>query len=586
MYKTAICLISFVLVLLLTGSAPAATYLWDNGGEGALWNVPENWDPDVVPGVADTARINLSDLPDANCIIDSSVIADCDTVYVDSNSVLSMTGGTLTTGGHIRIGEPSGSNALFIMSGGTATSLNGRLWVGMNGKGTFIMNGGELNIYEKIEIGKNASGDGSVYMYDGTMNFQGSSTDLEIASRGTGVFYMYGGVINIEDQIKLAQGDADRTTGNARLYLYGGTINASVLRDPAQVFGSRQIDITEGTLILTGDNTSVVNEYINRGWMVGYGGLGILNVTYTSEPNQTTVTASMLDPELAWDPRPRNLETVERTPDGPALSWVPGVYAASHDVYFGTDPNAVNDANNVPGMWPQFKGNQDPCSYYPEPLELGKTYYWRIDEVNEPDPNSPWKGIVWEFTVSDYIVVDDFESYNDIPDGEQGSNLVYNTWMDGFGNPSVNGSTIGYVSGLSLETEKVHSGAQSVPLTYSNTDAIYSEATINIEDLSIGTDWTIDDFKVLSLWFYGGLFNSSTDQMYLKLNDVKVIYDGELGYLQQAVWQEWNIDLAAFGIDLGHVTTLSIGFERIGTAGGFGTVLFDDIRLYISADQE
>jgi len=586
MCRKAICLISFILVLVLTGSAPAATYLWDNGGEGALWNVPENWDPDVVPGAADTARINLTDLPDANCIIDSSVVADCQTVYVDSNSVLNMTGGTLTTGGHIRIGEPSDSNAFFIMNAGTATSLNGRLWVGMNGKGTFIMNGGELNIYEKIEIGKNASGNGSVYMYGGTMNFQGSSTDLEIASRGTGVLYIYGGVINVEDQIKLAQGSAEQTTGDARLYLYGGTITAGGLRNPAEVFGNRQIDVTEGTLILTGDDTSVVSEYINRGWMVGYGGLGILNVTYTSDPNQTTVTARMLDPELAWDPSPRHLDTVERTSDGPALGWVPGVYAASHDVYFGTDPNAVNDANNVPGMWPQFKGSQDPCSYYPEPLELGKTYYWRIDEVNELDPNSPWKGIVWEFTVADYIVVDDFESYNDIPDGEQGSNLVYNTWMDGFGNPSVNGSAIGYVTGFSLETEKVHGGAQSVPLAYSNTNATYSEATINIEDLAIGTDWTTDDFKVLSLWFYGGPFNSSTEQMYLKLNDIQVIYDGEPDYLQQAAWQEWNIDLADFGIDLGHVTTLSIGFERIGTAGGFGTVLFDDIRLYMSADHE
>ena len=91
---------------------------------------------------------------------------------------------------------------------------------------------------------------------------------------------------------------------------------------------------------------------------------------------------------------------------------------------------------------------------------------------------------------------------------------------------------------------------------------------------------------MLSLWFYGGPFNSSTEQMYLKLNDVKVIYEGEPGYLQQATWQEWNIDLAAFGIDLGHVTTLSIGFERTGPMGGFGTVLFDDIRLYISADQK
>lgn len=586
MCKKAICLISFILVLVLTGSTPAATYLWDNGGEGALWNVPENWDPDVVPGAADTARINLSDLPDANCIIDSSVVADCETVYVDSSSVLNMTGGTLTTGGHIRIGEPSDSNAFFIMSGGTATSLNGRLWVGMNGKGTFIMNGGELNIYEKIEIGKNASGNGTVYMYDGTMNFEGSSTDLEIATRGTGTFYMYGGVVNVQDNIKLGQDG-----GTARLYLDGGTINADDLRDPEQISGDPLMDITEGTLIFPGDYRPRVNEYINKGWLVGYGGLGIVNVTYAEDLNQTTVMAKMLDPELAWDPSPRHLDMVERTPDGPALGWVPGVYAASHDVYFGTDPNAVNDANNVTdvnniALWPDFKGNQDPCSYYPESLELNQTYYWRIDEVNELDPNSPWKGVVWEFTVADYIVVDDFESYNDIPDGEQGSNLVYYTWTDGYENPSVNGSAIGYVTGLSLETEKVHSGVQSVPLAYSNSTATYSEVTVNLEDLAIGKDWSIDDFKILSLWFFGGPFNSPTEQMYLTLNGAKVTYDGDLSNLQQATWQEWKVDLAAFEIELGNVTTLGIGFERTGPMGGFGTVLIDDIRLYISADQE
>lgn len=586
MCKKAICLISFVLVLVLTGSAPAATYLWDNGGEGALWNVAENWDPDGVPGAADTARINLSDLPDANCIIDSSVVADCETLYVNSNSVLNMTGGTLTTGGHIRIGEPSDSNAFFIMSGGTATSQNGRLWVGMNGKGTFIMNGGELNIYEKIEIGKNASGNGTVYMYDGTMNFEGSSTDLEIATRGTGTFYMYGGVLNVQDNIKLAQGDAARTTGVARLYLYGGTINAGNLRNPDQIFGDPLMDITEGALVLPGDYTSTVNVYINRGWIVGYGGLGTVNVTYAEDLGQTTVTAKMLDPELAWDPSPRHLDLLERTPDGPALGWTPGLYAASHDVYFGADFNDVNDANNVPGMWSSFKGNQVQSSFTPEPLELGKTYYWRIDEVNELDPNSPWKGVVWEFTVADYMVVDDFESYNDIPDGEQGSNLVYYTWTDGYENPSVNGATIGYVTGLSLETEKVHGGVQSVPLAYSNSTATYSEVTVNLEDLAIGKDWSIDEFKILSLWFFGGPFNSPTEQMYLTLNGAKVTYDGDLSNLQMATWQEWKVDLAAFEIELGNVTTLGIGFERTGPMGGFGTVLFDDIRLYISADQE
>jgi hypothetical protein len=137
-----------------------------------------------------------------------------------------------------------------------------------------------------------------------------------------------------------------------------------------------------------------------------------------------------------------------------------------------------------------------------------------------------------------------------------------------------------------METNQVHGGMQSVPLSYSNTTATYSEATVSIEDLGISTDWTIDDFKVLSLWFYGSPFNSITEQMYVKLNDAKVIYEGSADFLQQSTWQEWNIDVGAFGIDLGNVATLSIGFERIGAAGGFGTILFDDIRLHTTADQE
>jgi len=584
MCEKVIYLISFVLVLVLAGNVPAATFQWDNGGDGAWWNVPENWNPDGVPSDADVAQIGLAD---ANCVIDSSVDAECVNVYVGMGGVgpcyLDMTGGSLTVGGHIRVGDPGDSNGVFIMSGGTATSTNGRLWVGMNGTGTFIMRGGELNIYEKVEIGKNASANGVIYMHGGTVTFSGSSCDLEIGKYGTGTVYMTGGVIDLEDNIKLGQ-----ESGTGRLYLYGGTINAGNLRNPAQIYGDPQLDITEGTLVLPGDYTSTVNEYIDNGWIVAYSGVGIVDVNYTAEPNQTTVTARLPDPELAWNPTPRNRETVERTPEGLTLSWTPGLYAVSHDVYFGTNFDDVNDANNAPGLWPEFKGNQDLCSFDPGPLELGKTYYWRIEEVNDNNwapPASPWKGPVWEFTVADYIVVDDLESYNDIPAEEEGSRLVYNIWKDGYDDPSVNGSIIGYAVGSSLETENVHGGKQSVPLTYDNSTATYSEVTVSIDDLAISRDWTIDNFKILSLWFYGGLLNASTEQMYVKLNGVKVAYDGQLTDLQQATWQEWNVDLAAFGIDLSNVVTeLGIGFERTETFGGRGTILIDDIRLYISQD--
>jgi hypothetical protein len=577
MCKRVVFLISLILVLFLAGNTPAATFNWDNGGQSNLWNVLENWDPDGLPTSADEARIED---PNASCLIDSSVTAECSALTINSNSSLEMTGGSLSMDGFLTISDATDANTTMVISGGVANmgtlnGTNGRLRVAYRGIGTLIMTGGELNSYDKVEIGRQAGAVGNFYLYDGTVNFSGNSTDLEIGTNGTGAVYQYGGVFNVQDNIKLTQSNPDSV---ARLYLYGGVMTAGNLRDPEQMLGDPLMDITEGMLILPGDYREIVNEYINRGWIVPYGGLGLLNVTYTADPNQTTITASNLPPELASIPSPRNHSTVSRPV---TLEWTPGMYAVSHDVYFGTDPNAINDANNVAGVWPEFKGNQDPNSYDPGELELGKTYYWRIDEVNEADPNSPWKGVVWEFTITDYIVIEDFESYNEIPETDPGSNLVYYTWTDGYSNPSVNGATIGYVVGNSLEYDNVHGGQQAVQVAYNDTTATYSEVTVNIADLGITTNWTQDNVSTLSLWFYGGPNNSTTEQMYVKLNGAKVVFNGSL---TEIGWQEWSIELSSFGIDLSNVTDLAIGFEKTGVLGGTGSILLDDIRLYTAAE--
>ena len=578
MCRKAMYLIPFVLMFVLTGSVPAATFEWDNGGNGALWNVPENWDPDGIPVAGDTARVYMED---ANCVIDASVAAECETLYIGTGPAetcyVDMIGGALTLGGHLRVGEAGNSIGVFTLDGGTVNSTGGRLWVGINGSGALIVNDGELTIYDKIEIGKNTSGEGTMVMNGGTVNFDGNgnSTDLEIGKYGTGTLYMNGGVINVEDHIKLGQ-----ESGSGTIYLYGGVINANNLRPVDQTLGTAFMDITEGMLTFPGDYRAVVNQFVNKGWIVGYDGLGIVEVTYATEPNQTTVTAVNLPPEQAQNPNPRHLSIVDRTADGPILTWGPGIYAASHDVYFGTDPNAVRDADNITPS-AEFKGNQVLTSFDPGLLELGQTYYWRIDEVNEAEPGSPWKGSVWEFTVTDYISVDNFESYNDIAFGEEGSNLVYMTWVDGFENPTVNGSTIGYVAGSSLETDNVHGGQQSVPFVYDNTVATYSEATASIDALGLDKDWTKENLATLSLWFYGNPINPASEQMYVKLNDAEVLYDGPLNL---ASWQEWSIDLPAFTTDLSNVTTTSIGFKRGGAIGNRGSILLDDIRLHVSGN--
>ncbi|HBG26964.1 MAG: hypothetical protein A2Y10_15285 [Planctomycetes bacterium GWF2_41_51] len=74
------------------------------------------------------------------------------------------------------------------------------------------------------------------------------------------------------------------------------------------------------------------------------------------------------------------------------LTWMPGDSAVSHDIYFGTNAATVAAATTASG---EYKGNQSSCSYTPGTLELGQTYYWRIDERD----GGVYKGDVWSFTV-------------------------------------------------------------------------------------------------------------------------------------------------------------------------------------------
>jgi hypothetical protein len=89
------------------------------------------------------------------------------------------------------------------------------------------------------------------------------------------------------------------------------------------------------------------------------------------------------------------------------LGWTPGHDAASHDVY--VSDNLAEVENSAPEA---FRGNLDlmtayliigfPGFPYPDGLVPGTTYYWRVDEINEDNPNSPWVGDIWSFTVPPY----------------------------------------------------------------------------------------------------------------------------------------------------------------------------------------
>ena len=277
---------------------------------------------------------------------------------------------------------------------------------------------------------------------------------------------------------------------------------------------------------------------------------------------------SPYEPLSAHGAKPANGAT--GVSDNPLLQWKAGLAAASHEVYFGTEPNAVKNATKTS---PEYKGTRmlGSESYTPTMLDWEATYYWRIDEVNNANPGSPWVGKVWSFTTADFGIVEDFEAYNDVAAGQAGSNLVYLTWLDGFGT-TTNGSTMGYPTGSSLETARVHGGTKAVPLIYNNSPASFSEA----ERTFAPQNWTNYGIQTLSLWFYGDPANVA-GRLYVKVNGVKAPYNGEAVNLTRQQWQIWNVDLASVGTNLQSVTKLAVGIEGTGAKG---TLLLDDIRLY------
>jgi hypothetical protein len=265
------------------------------------------------------------------------------------------------------------------------------------------------------------------------------------------------------------------------------------------------------------------------------------------------------------------------------LRWRPGREAAEHHLCISTDEQEViNDTAPVSILTE---------ARYPLSLNLGQTYYWKVTEVYTAVTPSMVEGDIWHFTTRDFLVVDDFESYNDMP-VEEGGNPVYLTWVDGFDNPATNGSTIGYIEPFepSMESGTIHSGALSVPFMYDN-NMKFSEA---VRTLDPPQDWTRHGINVLSLYFHG-VPENSVEQMYAKINGSKIVYDGdptdiqptEIEHMERGMWKLWNIDLAVFGVDLQNITELAIGFgdENNLTAGGSGVVFFDDIRLYPSAPE-
>jgi len=184
--------------------------------------------------------------------------------------------------------------------------------------------------------------------------------------------------------------------------------------------------------------------------------------------------------------RPNPLDRTEGVERDTMLSWWAGWNADTHDVYFGTDYDKVNDANSTDH--PDVEYNNVSVEYYdPGLLGLDTTYYWRIDEVNDNDPNL-WRGDIWRFTTGKYLAVEDFEEYVDTDD-------LNDVWL-------VSGSDIYLENTIANDGNSMAIDFNNAPSPY-YTEAYADTTGPNSLELDFGKNWLLEGVKALSLWFRG-----------------------------------------------------------------------------------
>ncbi len=345
-------LISFVLPLVLLDSASAIIF-WDDGGTDHLWSTTTNWSPDTIPTSADSVSIDQPD--DTHCEIQDGITAQCSTLRVGNSSFttnLDISGGSLSADGAYIGVDNSIGHGILNMSGGLFST--GGLQIGWSGIGTLNMTGGTIEL----------------------------SGNLVIPGQ----------------------------TGTGSVTLHGGTINASDLRMTSD---SGSMDITIGTLILVGDDTTTIQTYIDDGWITAYDGKGVLRLDYNvTNEGKTTLTAFS-----PLNPNPVDGSSV--SPGEVELSWtlpdpcVPGE-PVPVDVYFTDDLELLKQFTDPAAIRVVSKQNVTSVVVQTQPKTR---YYWAVDTYVDSAADYPVVGPIFSFFAD-----------NMPPQVNAGSDIV--TWLE------------------------------------------------------------------------------------------------------------------------------------------------------------
>ena len=356
-------LISFVLVLSLVGDVQAALVYWTDTTGDHNWFTPSNWDIGTVPTPADDVRIKLIPGP---TIANEGAVADT-----------------------VKVGDGSATCALTV-------------------------DGGTLTAFANIRVASAADNIGTLNMISGTINV---GRDLSVGVKGLGTLNMVGGIIKVTSVFQIPS-----HTGTGHVDLDGGIITANNLElRPQVVVGTEEtsgvgtMDIRAGTLIIDGDKLSLVQGYIDNGWITAYGGNGTLQMDYdaTNEGKTTLKAVHFLNPNPVdgGDVSPGEVELSWTLPD----PCVPG-QPVPVDVYFTDDLQLLEWFTDPAAIQVVSKQNVTSVVVQTQPKTQ---YYWAVDAYIG-DPNDPVLGPIFSF-VADHLP----------PKVNSGADIV--TWLqDGF----------------------------------------------------------------------------------------------------------------------------------------------------------
>jgi hypothetical protein len=230
----------------------ATTYLqetisWEPpAGSDGKWTTGANWSGGVAPLSAEQyLKLRFSDEQEA--ILDQTAVVSQMTIGSFSvdlfEKVVTLTAGANLTAGLKPFGDTDWtaigySNwATLNVDAGAVFTATGNLWVGFiePSIGKLIVNGGTVHVDGQFGLGWNG---------------------------GTGT-----------------------------LELRMGTVHLSRMDAARSISGASSIDIQSGSLIIDGDETTTISNYVSTNKITAFGGTGNVLIDYDAQNDQTTVTA-------------------------------------------------------------------------------------------------------------------------------------------------------------------------------------------------------------------------------------------------------------------------------------------------------